>query len=507
MKMNDQKVSLKEKIGYSLGDCSVNFVFQIMLVFQLGFYTDVFGIKATAAGTILLLARVIDAFVDPVVGIMSDRTNTKWGKYRPWVLWTAIPFGLFFFLAFTTPDLTERYKVIYAGITYTLLMAIYSLNNTPYSALHGVMSSDINERTNIGSVRFVLAMIASLVVQGFTLPLVDKFGQGDDQKGWSITIGIFSLVAIMFFVITFLSTKERITPPPSQKTSIKQDFNDLKKNGPWFSMFIVTLFIFTTLSLWGGGMYYFFSYYMKPEAIFSFLEQFNLIQNTSGDPSLLQKLMGTFGLLALPDKSNAFSVGFSFFNMIGQFVTIIGVLTLSAPLAKRFGKRNTFIVCLFMTAVFTGLFFFVPEDNVGLAFTLNILKSLFYAPTIPLLWAMMGDVADYSEWKYNRRATGFVFSGIVFALKAGLGLGGALCGWIVSVYGYEPNIVQSTEAIFGIRLTASLVPATTFMVSVISLIFYVITKDFNIKIQSDLLERRQLQQSASALELEDVSIN
>ncbi|ANQ52234.1 MFS transporter [Flammeovirga sp. MY04] len=507
MKIDDQKVSLKEKIGYSLGDCSVNFVFQIMLVFQLGFYTDVFGIKATAAGTILLLARVIDAFVDPVVGIMSDRTNTRWGKYRPWVLWTAIPFGLFFFLAFTTPDLTERYKVIYAGITYTLLMAIYSLNNTPYSALHGVMSSDIDERTNIGSVRFVLAMVASLIVQGFTLPLVDKLGQGDDQKGWSMAIGIFSLIAIVFFVITFLTTKERITPPPTQKTSIKQDFKDLSKNGPWFSMFIVTLFIFTTLSLWGGGMYYFFSYYMQPQAIFSFLEQFNLVQTTNSEPSLLHSLMDAFGLLALPDQSNAFSVGFSFFNMIGQFFTIVGVLTLSAPLAKRFGKRNTFIVCLFMTSVFTGLFFFVPEDKVGWAFTLNILKSVFYAPTIPLLWAMMGDVADYSEWKYKRRATGFVFSGIVFALKAGLGLGGALCGWIVSVYGYEPNMVQSTDAIFGIRLTASIVPAATFMISVISLIFYVITREFNIKMQGELSERRAKQQENEFIEVENVALN
>ncbi|NLR93356.1 MFS transporter [Flammeovirga agarivorans] len=503
MKLDHQKVSLKEKVGYSLGDCSVNFVFQIMLVFQLGFYTDVFGIKATAAGTILLMARIIDAFVDPLVGIMSDRTNTKWGKYRPWVLWTALPFGLFFFLAFTTPDVSEQYKIIYAGITYTLLMAIYSLNNTPYSALHGVMSSNIDERTSIGSVRFVLAMVASLIVQGFTLPLVDKLGQGDDQKGWSMAIGVLALVSIVFFIITFLSTKERITPPATQKTSIKQDIKDLRHNGPWFSMFIVTLFIFTTLSLWGGGMYYFFSYYMEPEAIFSFLKEFNLVKQLDQESSMMYNIMDAFGLLVLPDKSNAFSVGFSFFNMVGQFFTIVGVLTMSSFLAKKFGKRNTFIVCLFMTAIFTGLFFFVPSDRVDLAFSLNILKSIFYAPTIPLLWAMMGDVADYSEWKYKRRATGFVFSGIVFALKAGLGFGGALCGWIVSIYGYEPNAIQSPDAIFGIRLTASIVPSATFMVSVISLIFYVITKEFNIKMQKDLSERREQLHMANVTEVEN----
>ncbi|MEH0153388.1 MFS transporter [Limibacter armeniacum] len=491
MATTSNKVSLSEKIGYSLGDCSVNFVFQIMLVFQLGFYTDVFGITATAAGTILLLARVIDAFVDPVVGILSDRTNTKWGKYRPWILWTAIPFGLFFFLAFTTPDLDERSKIIYAGITYTLLMTLYSFNNTPYAALHGVMSSDIKERTSIGSVRFVFAMIAAFLVQGFTLPLVSKLGQGDDAKGWSMAIGVLALISIVFFVVTFLTTKERITPPKSQQTSVKQDLNDILKNGPWKAMFVVTLFIFTTLSLWGGGTYYFFNYYIDPDAIFVFLQQFNLVETAAGTSSLWNQLLDTLGLIALQDRSNAFSVGFSFFNMVGQFVTIIGVLTLSAPLAARFGKKNVFVVCLFMTAIFTGLFFVVPSDNVGLAFTFNILKSLFYAPTIPLLWAMMGDVADYSEWKNNRRATGFVFAGVVFALKAGLGLGGALCGWVVSIFGYVPNAVQSTEAILGIRLAASIIPAITFMVSVIALLFYVITKEMNINMQAELAERRE----------------
>lgn len=495
------KVSLKEKIGYSLGDCSVNFVFQIMLVFQLGFYTDVFGIKATAAGMILLVARVIDAFVDPFVGIMSDRTNSKWGKYRPWVLWTAIPFGVFFFLAFSTPDVNEQLKIIYAGVTYTLLMAIYSLNNTPYSALHGVMTSDIKERTNIGSVRFVFAMIAALIVQGFTLPLVAKFGQGDDQLGWSITIGIFSMIAIVFFVITFFTTKERVKPIIEEKTSVKQDFKDLLGNKPWIAMFATTLFIFTTLSLWGGGMYYFFDYYLEHDAIFNFLGNFGLIE-TSGNTGLWYNLLDTFGLIALQDKSNAFNVGFSFFNMVGQLITILVVLAFSAPLANKFGKKNVFIICLFMTAVFTGLFFFVSKEAIGLAFLINVLKSLFYAPTIPLLWAMMGDVADFSEWKTTRRATGFVFSGVVFALKAGLGLGGAICGLVVSLYGFEANTVQTLESIFGIRLVASLLPALTFFLAVIALVVYPITKSLNEKLQSDLEKRRAMKLQKENLELE-----
>jgi sugar (glycoside-pentoside-hexuronide) transporter len=208
MTNRSQKVSLGEKIGYSLGDGSANLIFQMMMMFQLIFYTDVFGIKATAAGVILLVARFFDAFVDPVVGIISDRTNTRWGKYRPWVLWTALPFAVFFVLAFSTPDLSERGKIIWAGITYILLMTIYSFNNTPYSSLGGVMTGDINERTSIASVRFVTATIATFVVQGLTLPLVAKIGQGDAQKGWMGTITIFAIIAVVLLVVTFLLPKK-----------------------------------------------------------------------------------------------------------------------------------------------------------------------------------------------------------------------------------------------------------------------------------------------------------
>lgn len=249
MKTVSQKVSFGEKVGYSLGDGSANLIFQMMMMFQLFFYTDVFGIKATAAGMILLVARIFDAFVDPVVGILSDRTNSKWGKYRPWILWTALPFAVFFVLAFATPDLSERGKILYAGITYTLLMSIYSFNNTPYSSLGGVMTSDIKERTSISSIRFVTATIATFVVQGLTLPLVAKFGQGDVQKGWSWTIGLFAIVVVVLLLVTFFTTKERITPPANQQTSVKQDLKDILHNGPWRAMFVLTLFLFVTLEI------------------------------------------------------------------------------------------------------------------------------------------------------------------------------------------------------------------------------------------------------------------
>ncbi|MGF7141439.1 MFS transporter [Roseimarinus sediminis] len=485
-----QKLRLREKIGYSLGDGSANLVFQMMMMFQLYFYTDVFGIKATAAGMILLFARIFDAFVDPMVGIISDRTNTRWGKYRPWVLWTAIPFAVFFILAFSTPDLSERGKILWAGATYTLLMTLYSFNNTPYSSLGGVMTSNIRERTSISSIRFITATIATFVVQGLTLPLVAKFGQGDAEKGWSATIILFAAIAVVLFVITFLSTKERITPPVGQKTSIKQDFKDIIKSRPWKAMFVLTLFLFITLAMWGSSMSYYFNYVVNKDALFAFLKTFGLVNVDGEIYGIWHTFLDAFGLIAKSDHSNLFAVGFSLFNMIGQVITLLGVMLLSGFLSNIFGKRSVFIICLALTALFTSMFFFVPTDNISAIFTINILKSLAYAPTIPLLWAMMGDVADHSEWVNHRRATGFVFAGIVFALKAGLGVGGAICGGIIDSFGFVPHVEQTESAILGIKLSASIIPAATFFVGVIALFFYTITKKFNEKIQEDLEVRR-----------------
>jgi sugar (Glycoside-Pentoside-Hexuronide) transporter len=492
MKSTTQKVSLGEKIGYSLGDGSANLVFQMMMTFQLFFYTDVFGIKATAAGMILLIARVFDAFVDPMVGILSDRTNTRWGKYRPWVLWTAIPFAIFFVLAFSTPDLTERWKILYAGVTYILLMSVYSFNNTPYSSLGGVMTSNIKERTSIASVRFVTATIATFIIQGLTLPLVAKFGQGDAQKGWFITITLFAVIVVGLFVITFLTTKERITPPVNQKTSVKQDFKDVLGNRPWKAMFALTLFLFITLSLWGSSMSYYFNYFVDKDALFVFLRNIGLVSDAGQSYGVWHHFLDAFGLIA-KDNSTVFAVGFSLFNMVGQLVTLAGVILLSQFLSNIFGKRNVFIVCLSLTALFTAMFFMVSPKSIGLIFVINILKSMAYAPTIPLLWAMMGDVADHSEWVNHRRATGFVFAGIVFALKAGLGIGGAICGGIIDSFGFVPNTVQSTSAIVGIRLTASIIPAVTFVIGVVALFFYPISTSMNETLQKELAERRNKQ--------------
>ncbi len=490
MQPDSNRLSFREKAGYGFGDAAANFVFQTMLIFQLGFYTDVFGISAAAAGTLLLVGRFWDALFDPMMGVIADRTNTRWGKFRPWVLWSAVPFAVIFVAAFTTPDFGPTGKLVYAYGTYILLMTVYSVNNLPYSALNGVITGDVNERTSLSSYRFFYAMAAAFLVQGLVLPMVGKLGGGDAAKGWTLTIGVLATLSILFFVITFFSVRERIHPDPKQKSSPRQDFADLTKNRPWISMFVLTLFLFITLAMWGSATFYYFTYYVNKDSLFAFLQSLGLVASSAADAGFGHRLLDAFGLIAQADRSNVTSVGFSLFNMCGQLVTILGVLC-SKALAVRFGKKAVFLIGLSFTAVFTLGFILPPADGIGFMFGLNLLKSLAYGPTIPLLWAMMADVADYAEWKTRRRATGVVFAGIVFALKAGLGLGGAVCGWFLALYDYAPNAIQTDHALLGIRMTASVYPAITFSIGVLALSFYSISKQLNLRIQDELIERRK----------------
>lgn len=490
--IQNQKVTLTEKIGYGLGDCSANLVFQMMMIYQTKFYTDIFGLEGAIAGTVMLVARIVDAFVDPTVGILSDRTNSRWGKYRPWVLWTALPFMVFYVLAFYNPGIEDKGLVaLYATISYTLLMTMYSFNNTPYSSLGGVMSADIKERTSITSIRFIFSTIAQFVVQGLTLPLVSKFSDGGDKAhGWLCTISLFAIIGFIFLVTVFFSAKERITPPAGQKNNTRQDIKDALSSLPWRAMFVLTLFVFITLAMWGSAMNYYFENYVDAGALYAFLDKLGLVATEAQD-SIGYSILNAFGLIvSSPDK--AYEVGFGVFNMLGALVQFFGVILLSEYLANKYGKKQTFIVCLTLTAIFTAMFYFPAKDNIGFMFVLNFLKSLAYAPAVPLLWAMIADVADHSEYVHYRRATGFVFAGVVFALKAGLGVGGAILGFLLSGFGYisGAGVAQSDSAIHGIILSSSLIPAATFFVGVIALFFYPITKKYNEKMQAELAERR-----------------
>ncbi len=448
MQTESQKLSVVEKIGYSLGDSAANFIFQTVMMFLMFFYTDVLGISAVAAGWIFLATRIWDAVNDPMMGAIADRTNTRWGKFRPWVLVSAIPFGVIGVLMFTTPNLGATGKIIYAFVTYNAMMMIYTVNNVPYCSLTGVLTGDSIERTGLAQYRFIFAMLATFVVQSFALDLVKYLGKGNDAKGYQLTMVVFCSLAVIFFFITFFTTKERVKPDPKQKTSLKQDISDLTHNKQWLAIFFLTVFIFVYLALRGSVTLYYFKYYVGREDLFGR------------------------------------------FNMLGMGVTLIGIL-FSKPLAIRFGKRNTFLVCLFLTAVFACVYAFLPPDAIFLIFAFNVLLSLSYAPTIPMLWAMMADVADYGEWKTGRRATGMTFSATTFGLKMGLSLGGALSGWLLAYFGYVAGAEQTATALTGIKMMMSIIPAIPFFIGVAILFFYKIDKHTELQMQDELIERRK----------------
>ncbi len=463
-----KSLSIKEKIGYSLGDTAFNFYFQMYIVYMLYFYTDVFGISAAVVGTMFLVSRIWDAVNDPLIGALADRTKSRWGKFRPWILFAAFPLAIFGILAFTTIDLSTVGKIVWAYVTYNLLMMSYTAGNVPYSALLGVTTADSNERTGLSSWRFVFANGGMLIVQGLTLPLVSKLGQGNDAKGFMLTMVFFSTMALIFLLTTFFTTKERVKPDPSQKTSIKQDLSDLFTNRPWVIMFILTVFVFIYWSLKGSIGLYYTKYFVNLDSLHSFLQN--------------------FGLAKSPD-ADVVKTGFTFFSVTGVVTMLIGII-FSKPLAVRFGKRDVFRVCLFIAACSTVAYVFLAPTAIFWQFFFNILIQLFYGVTVPLLWAMIADVADFTEWKTRRRATAMTFAGILFALKLGLSLGGAIAGKLLGLYEYIPNVEQTALTLRGIRYMMSIYPAALFFIGVGVLLFYQIDKSTENEMQAELTKRR-----------------
>jgi len=484
------RLASREKIGYALGDIATNFFFQSMILYQTRFYTDTAGLSAVAVGSMFLVLRLGDAVIDPVIGALSDRTRTRWGMFRPWILGTAVPFGLIFWLVYVTPDFGPHGKLVYAYITYALVMMLYSANNTPYSALMGVMTPDSSERSSIAGYRFVGALIGQFIVQALPLPLVAKLGHGNSARGWAITMAIFGFLIIVLNLITFATTRERVQPPPGQRPSLRSDLRDVFTCRPWIVMFVLTLLSFTMLVVRGSSLNYLFAYYLDQSTLKGFLGHLGLASLGSGPVTGWRSALNGLGLLVNADSSNAAAVGFSLFFVGGSLIQIVGII-FSKPLADRFGKKAVFIAGMVVTTIATVLVFFVTPTSITLLFVLGILWPIGWGPTVPLLWVMIADVADFSEWKNSRRATGFMYAGILFALKAGLSLGGALSAWVIAAYGYVPNVAQTPRALLGIRLGATLYPAATLALGIVCLAIYPIGKALNIRIQDELTERRQ----------------
>lgn len=443
-----EKLTFGEKFGYSLGDLAANFIFQAMLALQLDFYTHTFGLTAAQAGTLFLVVGLGVAFLNPVMGMIADRTSTRWGKFRPWLLWTAIPFGIIGVLTFTTPGMSPTAKIIYAWTTYILLRVVYTVNNVPYASLTAVMTSDPDERTSIASYRQIAANSAGFIVAGLAIPMVRFFGHGDDARGYQLTMGLLSLLSVIFFIVAFFVTKERIQPDPQQKTSLTQDLADLFKNRPWIMLFFTTLFYFTAIVVRGNVMLPYFRFVAHNVDLFAWFNG--------------------FGLIAL----------------------LVGVAC-STAVATRMGKRQLFIASMTLTGIFNMLLFVIPTDATLVIIGTEVLRQFAYGLSGPIIWAMMGDVADYGEWKTGRRASGTVTAAVVFALWAGLALGGAVAGWLFAFYGFvSGSEVQTAQAQSGILLTASIYAGLAFFAAAAGMLFYPISREMNRQIADELTARR-----------------
>ena len=476
--MSGKSLSIKEKIGYSLGDLSANLVFQTLITYLAYFYTDIYGLNADDATAIIFFVGTSAAIgFNPIIGALADRTNSKWGKFRPWILWTAVPLGVTSVLAFTTPDFSYSGKVIYAVVTYTLLLLLYAGSNLPYSALSGVITGDMKERNSISAYRFVAVMFAQFFVQVFMLPIIMYAGDGDKAVGIEITMTWLAVIGTILLLITFITTKERIVPKPEQSSSLTDDIKDLIKNTPWIIMLTVTILLFTTLAMKGGAYVYYFENYVSKDSLSDFISPIIDVLSSIG--------INFFG-------SDPVSAGFGLFNAGGIIFMIIGI-GLSKTLADKYGKRNVFGVFLFISTLFISVFYVLSPESINLIFGAQIFHGFFYGITIPLLWAMIADVADYSEWKNNRRATAIIFSAMMVGLKLGLSIGGALVASILGSYGYVPNSVgeQTESAILGTKMLVSIFPSIPFLVAAALLFFYVIDKKMEEKIEKDLLKKRK----------------
>ena len=462
--MNNEKINIKEKVAYGFGDAASSMFWKIFSMYLLFFYTDVFGLAAAAVGTMFLVTKVWDSFFDPFVGIYSDRIDTKWGKFRPFLLWVAVPFAIIGVLTFYTPDFAHNGKLIYAYITYSLMMMVYSLINVPYASLLGVMSSDGKERTTLASYRMVFAFAGSLIALWMIEPLVKYFGDGTltSSQGWFYTIVVFGVMTTLLFWGCFAGTKERIKPIKKDQSTLKEDLNDLWKNKPWWILLgagVATL-LFNTIR--DGGAIYYFKYYLE---------------KTDHE---------TFSIFGMGTGMSYLTI----YLVLGQAANIVGVV-LATPLANKFGKKKTFFAAMLSAAVLSILFYFLTKDNIMMILLLQFFISICAGCIFPLLWSMYADTADYSEWKQGRRATGLVFSASSMSQKLGWAFGGAATGWLLAYFGFQANVVQTENAQTGIRLMLSILPAAGAIISMLFIFVYPLTEEKLSSITEELEQRRK----------------
>lgn len=444
---SSKPLALKEKIGYAMGDVASNFYWRVFDVFLFIFYTDVFGIPAAAVGTMMLVTRLIDAFSDPLMGAMADRTTTRFGKFRPYLLWGIIPIAAAGVLTFTVPDLDDSGKLVWAYCTYIFMMLAYTFINVPYGALMGVITGNTQQRTTLTSFRFIGAFSGGSLVAYMTPELVMYFGGGNEIVGWQLTMALYGAISAVLFIITFATTKERISPPAGQKTPILQDLKDLTNNKPWVVLFCLALIIMMTISLRGSTGTFYFKYYVGRE-----------------------DLIGAFAM---------------------AYMISLAIGAASTPLLTKFlDKRRLLLILMTLVTALSVIFYFVPKTSIPLMFGLQMAIGLCLGPKSPLVFSMYADTADYSEWRTGRRATAMIFSAAAFAQKLGGALAGAMIGWILATMGYVANQVQTGASEQGIVMLMTIIPGVFALISVFVIRFYPLDDTHLTHIQDELSARK-----------------
>ena len=451
----EHRLKVREYAGYALGDTASNFFFQTFNIFLTYYYVDVWGIPATALLWMMPIVRLIGAFDDPIMGLVADRTQTRWGKFRPYLLWGAIPYGICGYLMFAGPDLSPNGKVVYAYITYALMLTSYTVINVPYSSLLGVISPSSRTRTVASSFRFVGAFGGALLISLFVRPLVKHLGGGNEMKGFQLTMAIFAVASVIMFWITFAATKERVTPPPGQKTNVREELRELFRNWPWVMLLITSVFSTTFVALRSGSTLFFFKYVVGDDGRSIFL-----------------------GL----DRSTVFLT-------TGALGLVLGTACLG-PIARRIDKKYYAAALSAITGLAFIAFYFIPKENFTLHLALNAIAQFCAGPTSALTWALYGDVADYGEWKFGRRSTGLVYSASLFAIKTGIVVGGFLLPFFLDRFGFVRNATQTATALLGITLAFSIVPGFFALLKSGALMIYPLNQNRVDEIERALADRR-----------------
>lgn len=456
------KISLKEKVGYGFGDVASSMFWKLFGMYLLFFYTDVMGIAATAVGTMFLVTRIWDTFFDPVVGTLSDRTHSRWGKFRPYILYMAVPFGIIGVLTFTTPDYSATGKLLYAYITYSAMMMIYSLINVPYASLLGVISADGKERNTLASFRMAFAFGGSLIALALIEPLVNFFskagGRENLQLGWQLGVAVIAVICVILFLLCFAWVKERVQPIKDEQSSLKEDVKDLWKNKPWWILLGAGIAALIFNSIRDGATLYYFKYYIQNAQAFK-----------------LGSISITHSTLYL---------------VLGQAANIAGVI-LASPIGNKIGKKNTYLGAMVIASVLSTGFYWLGRGQLTLIFIFQFLISICAGIIFPLLWSMYADIADYSEWRNGRRATGLIFSSSSMSQKFGWTIGGALTGWLLGAFGFKANEVQADAAQNGILLMLSFLPAIGSVLSIIFIAMYPLSEERIATISAELEQRRK----------------